>query len=99
LTDFGLATFVRGINSVLTTQTKGYTAAWAAPEILQGGDEITREGDIFALGMVVIEVGPRVFPHLASQLVGSIFYLMSKSCFRSSQGDFHSAISNPTPSF
>jgi len=55
--DFGLASITRGINSVFVTQPQGYTAGWAAPEILMGADEITKEADMFALGTVVIEVG------------------------------------------
>ena len=78
------------MNSGSVTQSKGYTAAWAAPEILQGGDKATREGDIFAFGMVVIEVG---------QLVDFVAHLMSKFCFRPSQEDSHSATSNRSRSF
>ena len=39
-------------------QENGYAVAWIAPEILEGADTITREADVFAFGMVVIEVGP-----------------------------------------
>ena len=62
MTDFGLTSVVRGMNSVLVTQVKGYTEAWAAPEVLETGDKATPAADIFALGMVVIEVGPHVSP-------------------------------------
>jgi len=83
------------MNPITITQAKGYTAAWAAPEILQGGDKITREGDIFAFGMVVIEVGP-----LDCHPTGEIdSFTTSKSRFRSSREGFHSVISNPNPSF
>ena len=41
-----------------------YTAAWAAPEIVEGVDTVTREADVFGFGMVVIEVGPHALPHL-----------------------------------
>lgn len=58
LTDFGFASVVRGLNSVLVSQVKGYTPGWAAPEVLWGGDKNTPEGDVFAFGMVVIEVSP-----------------------------------------
>jgi len=47
------------MGSVLVTQVKGYTEAWAAPEVLETGDKATPEADIFAFGMIVIEVGPR----------------------------------------
>lgn len=46
------------MNSVLVTKVQGYTARWAAPEVLERGDKYTREADVFAFGMVVIEVGP-----------------------------------------
>jgi len=35
-----------------------YAVAWTAPEILEGADKITPGVDVFAFGMVVIEVGP-----------------------------------------
>ena len=57
MTDFGLASIARGINSVYITQPQGYTVGWAAPEVLMGVDEITQEADMFAFGTVVIEVG------------------------------------------
>jgi len=60
LTDFGFASVVRGLNSVLVTQVQGYTARWAPPEVLEEGDRNTQEADVFALGMVVVEVSPRV---------------------------------------
>jgi len=44
------------------TQVNGHTAAWTAPEILEGTDAITREADVFAFGMAVIEVGPHALP-------------------------------------
>ena len=40
-------------------QVSGYAAAWTAPEILEEAGAITREADVFAFGMVVIEVGLR----------------------------------------
>ncbi|KAF9779315.1 CNH domain-containing protein [Thelephora terrestris] len=56
LTDFGFTSVVRGTNSVLVTAVQGYTARWAAPEVLKSGDKNTREADVFSFGMVVIEV-------------------------------------------
>ena len=44
---------------MLVTQVKGYTEAWAAPEVLETGEKATPEADLFAFGMIVIEVGPR----------------------------------------
>jgi len=54
LTDFELPSVARGMDSA--TQENRYTAAWTAPEILEGAYTVTREADIFAFGMVVIEV-------------------------------------------
>jgi hypothetical protein len=45
------------VNSVLVTEVQGYSARWAAPEVLENGDQNTREADVFAFGMIVIEVG------------------------------------------
>jgi len=60
LTDFGLTSVARGLSSILVSKVKGYTTAWAAPEVLlEEGDKATPEADIFAFGMVVIEVGRR----------------------------------------
>ena len=86
------------MNPVLVTQAKGYTAAWAAPEILEGADKITREGDIFAFGMVVIEVCPRASPRLAPQLDGWVICLVSESYFRLLQEGIRSVASGPSQS-
>ena len=56
LADFGFASVIRGLNSVHITKVQGYTARWAAPEVLRDGDKVTQEADVFAFGMVVIEV-------------------------------------------
>ena len=68
LTNLEFPSIVRGMNSV--TQAIEYTAAWAAPEILKGVDTITREADVFAFGMVVIEVCPRILLHPVSEVDG-----------------------------
>ena len=51
-------------------QATEYSAAWAAPEIVEGVDTVTREADVFAFGMVVIEVCPRALPHLVLKVDG-----------------------------
>ena len=53
-------------------QVNGYAGAWTAPEILGGASTITREADVFAFGMVVIEVGPHALLPLV--LVGGSGY-------------------------
>ena len=60
LTDFGFASVVRGLHSVLVTSVQGYTARWAAPEVLETGDKNTRAADVFAFAMV----GQRSVPGL-----------------------------------
>ena len=47
-----------------TGQRNGYITAWAVPEILRRSGIITREADVFAFGMIVIEVGPYGLPPL-----------------------------------
>ena len=39
------------------TEVQGYTARWAAPEVLESGDRNTPEADTFTFAMVMIEVG------------------------------------------
>ena len=51
-------------------QATEYTATWAAPEIVEGVDIVTREADVFAFGMVVIEVCHRALPHLVLKVDG-----------------------------
>ena len=68
MTNFEFASIVRGTSSI--AQTTEYTAAWAAPEIIEGVDKVTREADVFAFGMVVIEVCPRTLPHLVLKVDG-----------------------------
>lgn len=99
LTDFGLALIVRGMHSALVTQTKGYTAAWAAPEILEGADKIAREADMFAFGMVVIEVGSCTSSHLVLQVEGWMIRLTSEFRCRFLRESFHSVTSRPSPLF
>ena len=49
-------------------QATEYSAAWAAPEIVEGADTVTREADVFDFGMVIIEVCPRALPHLVLKM-------------------------------
>lgn len=55
ITDFGLAR-----NQGTTEQkgsTAGGTARWTAPEILKGEGTPSKEADVFAFAMVMVEVG------------------------------------------
>ena len=54
ITDFGLATITRDLYSV--SDDRGYTARWTAPEILNEQRPYSKEADIFAFAMVMIEV-------------------------------------------
>lgn len=67
LADFGFASVVREPNSAPVTRVEGYTPRWAAPEVLESGDRCTREADVFAFGMVVVEVCSLVSQHLMSR--------------------------------
>ena len=56
LADFGLATVTQNMDSVQSASHQhGHTPRWAAPEILNEGAH-SKEADIFALAMVMIEV-------------------------------------------
>ena len=61
LADFELPSIIHEVNSAELEN--GYTTALAAPEILEGADVITPEADVFAFGMVVIEVDLCPFSH------------------------------------
>jgi len=78
------------MSSVRVNQPQGYTAGWAAPEILMGADKITQEADIFAFGMVVIEVCLRMVT-----MEGQIVHLTSEPRFRLLQEGTRSAASGP----
>ncbi|EJD49206.1 kinase-like protein, partial [Auricularia subglabra TFB-10046 SS5] len=66
LADFGLSTFVEKSESAATTMTairNMHTVQFAAPELLLGTDDPavkprskTRESDIYAFGMLIVEV-------------------------------------------
>jgi len=92
LTDFGFASAVREMNSAACAD--GRNVAWVAPEILERADTITREADVFAFGMVVIEVSPRASSHLL-EMDEWIVCLTSECFLRFSQEGVRSA--NPLP--
>jgi serine/threonine protein kinase len=56
ITDFGLAAVARNLDSILSAPPqRGHTKRWAAPEILDEGPN-SKEADVFAFAMVMIEV-------------------------------------------
>ncbi|CAE6486939.1 unnamed protein product [Rhizoctonia solani] len=56
LTDFGCASFLSPVQHFTQTNIRpGYSVRWTAPEILQGKTGRTKEGDIYALGMTILE--------------------------------------------
>ena len=57
ITDIGLATITRDLNSLGDAPTEhGYNVGWIAPEILEGQGTYSREADIFSFSGVAIEV-------------------------------------------
>ncbi|CUA68374.1 Serine/threonine-protein kinase BUR1 [Yarrowia lipolytica CLIB122] [Rhizoctonia solani] len=57
LTDFG-SSFVNhcSLKFTATTSTSGMTLRWTAPEIFLGDTQHTYEGDVYALGMTILEI-------------------------------------------
>ena len=68
---------------------------WAAPEIMWEVGTVTREADVFAFGMVAIEVCPCALPHLVLGVYGWMIRLTSEFCLRFSQGSVLSVNSQP----
>jgi serine/threonine-protein kinase len=72
VTDFGLAHMLEGATS--TTMIGGGTPAYMAPEQVRG-DELTRQTDIYALGVILFEMltgGERPFTGEESEASGSL---------------------------
>ena len=93
LTDFEFSSIVHGMNSV--AQKSECTTVWAAPEILNGAGTITLEADVFAFGMVMIEVGLHALPYLVSEIE---VRLTSEWCLRLLREGLRSANSQPQSS-
>ena len=70
IVDFGLATVARDSKSLLNTANEiGVTPRFTAPEILMDTGRHSKESDVFAFGMVIIEVGDAFTPcQMASQV-------------------------------
>ena len=57
ITDFGLAAVIQNLDSIRSLSNGyGHTARWTAPEILHDKGSYSREADVFALAMVMIQV-------------------------------------------
>ena len=57
ITDFGLATVTRDLDSLRRGSDEcGDIARWIAPEILNGRGTYSKEADVFSFAMVAIEV-------------------------------------------
>ena len=57
VTDFGFVTIARGLNSIRNASVEYvHGVQWIAPEILDGRGKYSKEGDIFSLAMVTVEV-------------------------------------------
>ena len=60
ITDFGLATVTQDLDSIQTVwDDRGHTARWTAPEILNDEGSYSKEADVFAFAMVMIEARHR----------------------------------------
>ena len=56
IADFGLSVVTQNLDSMLSTSLhRGNAARWTAPEVLKGG-VYSKEADVFAFAMVMIEV-------------------------------------------
>ena len=53
--DFGLAAVAQNFDSMSVSAQRGHTLRWSAPEVLYGG-RCSKEADIFAFAMIMIEV-------------------------------------------
>ena len=78
ITNFGLARVTQSWESMRSaSEQHGHTARWTAPEILNGNWTYSKEADVFAFAMVMIEV----------RLVGSLcqtlayFHVLSPQTF------------------
>ena len=57
ITDFGLARVTKNLDSIRSASgDQGHTARWTAPEVLKEEGEHSKEADVFAFAMVMIEV-------------------------------------------
>ncbi|KAJ1301969.1 hypothetical protein OPQ81_000806 [Rhizoctonia solani] len=57
LTDFGNSLFSgSGLDFTITTQANNLTIRWAAPELLGETGERSKEADVYALGMTILEL-------------------------------------------
>jgi len=59
IADFGLTSVLRhhSISISATAPARGGTLQWMAPELFDGESSPSKESDIYALGMVIYEVG------------------------------------------
>jgi len=58
IADFGLATVTQNLDSMQSASRQhGHSVRWAAPEILSEKGAHSKEADVFAFSMVMIEVG------------------------------------------
>ncbi|KAG8695576.1 hypothetical protein FRC08_007688 [Ceratobasidium sp. 394] len=63
LADFGCTQLKRGtLYFTTTTNAPALSFRWAAPEILDGSAQLSRESDVYALGMVLLEVVTGMVP-------------------------------------
>ena len=68
VSDFGLASIAHGKYSTGVKSDKGHTVRWSAPEVLFGTVPASKQADIFAFGMVVVEVRINICYHPNSNI-------------------------------
>lgn len=56
LTDFGNAKLAEATLAFTTTAAVSFSPRWTAPEILEGSTSHSRAGDVYALGMAILEI-------------------------------------------
>jgi serine/threonine protein kinase len=61
VSDFGLASIAHGKYSMGVESNNDHTVRWSAPEVLFGDIPASRQADIFAFGMAVVEVRTIIF--------------------------------------
>ncbi|KAF9644348.1 kinase-like protein [Thelephora ganbajun] len=74
IVDFGLARNEEV--TYHTTMSLGHTARWTAPEILDGEGAVSKEGDVFAFAMVMVEAFTGVVPFHHYSSVVAMFDIM-----------------------
>ena len=73
LTDFGLAVIVEDLTKlpISSALAESGNPRWMAPELLRDGKLVSPMSDVYALGMVLLEVRSLRYMHLFALLMGN----------------------------